>query len=67
MGVGFKTLILATWKSVFHYQPSDVNEIEKAIKKNNQAKGQEESRGLRMSAVRTAGLRRKCHKVITSL
>lgn len=44
-----------------------VNEIEKAIKKNNQAKGQEESRGLRMSAVRTAGLRRKRHKVITSL
>ena len=44
-----------------------VNEIEKAIKKNNQATGQEESRGLRMSAVRTAGLRRKRHKVITSL
>ena len=44
-----------------------VNEIEKAIKKNNQAKGQGESRGLRMSAVRTADLRRKRHKVITYL
>lgn len=44
-----------------------VNEIEKAIKKNNQAKGQGESRGPRMSAVRTENPRRKCHKVITSL
>jgi hypothetical protein len=23
MGVGYKTLTLAAWKSVFHYQPSD--------------------------------------------